>query len=225
MKFAPHSFLFSVVGLLAAAVVFLFLELQSQRSLDRAQHELVSQRLSDIEAGLEVLGPVIKVMGASSPDLDASTAYLPIQATGEPNVLTVDNDDPLAWCPSAENAGIEWLRLQYPEIVEVSAVLIVANFNPGAVVEILGIDPNREDHVSIWQLGDTPAPIHRFQQISLLEPFTTHCIKLILDTAHIEGWNEIDAVGLITSDGRTIWAESAAASSYWQPDPVAVSEN
>ena len=40
-------------------------------------------------------------------------------------------------------------------------------------------------------------------------------VKLYLDSAAVPGWNEIDAVGLVSRDGATLCASSATASSFY----------
>jgi hypothetical protein len=45
--------------------------------------------------------------------------------------------------------------------------------------------------------------------------FKTNRVKLYLDSKGVPGWNEIDAVGLRESGGKTHWATSADASSTY----------
>jgi hypothetical protein len=44
-------------------------------------------------------------------------------------------------------------------------------------------------------------------------------VTVYLDTTRVTGWNEIDAVELVSRDGSRQWAKSASASSYYGERP------
>ena len=71
--------------------------------------------------------------------------------------------------------------------------------------------------VVVWKGTDpTPASAARgVSKIPVKVDFETDRVKVYLDSPKFPGWNEMDAVGLRYSWGRTIWADSASASSIY----------
>ena len=50
-------------------------------------------------------------------------------------------------------------------------------------------------------------------------------VKLHFVTSEVQGWNEVDAVGLLDSDGQTQWARAAHASStYAERGPIPIAD-
>src|SRR5207244_95830 len=45
--------------------------------------------------------------------------------------------------------------------------------------------------------------------------FATRFVKLYIDSANVQNWNEVDAVGLVDGAGRVQWAVGAEASSTY----------
>jgi hypothetical protein len=74
--------------------------------------------------------------------------------------------------------------------------------------------------VELWK-GADPTAVNSGKGISKIPckgKFKTCRIKVYLDSPAVAGWNEIDAVGLIDTKGKTQWATSADASStFAQP--------
>lgn len=177
---------------------------------DRVSH--LEEQVTVLEKEVEVLAPLSKVMSAYRPTVEAKRGdYLALQATGPANVAKADTDSPLAWCPSAQDAGPEWLELHFGEPLVAKEIRIFANFNPGAVVRILGGSVQGESQ-ELWSgegVADHP------QSIPLEESLTLLHLKLVLDTSRISGWNEIDAVALLDENGKEHWATKARASSTW----------
>ncbi|MFH1300041.1 MAG: hypothetical protein ABIK07_03200, partial [Planctomycetota bacterium] len=65
--------------------------------------------------------------------------WSPDQVTGEANSLKA-GDHQTAWASLDQNKGAEWIRLEYKTPVEVQAIRIYENFNPGAVSKVTGFD-------------------------------------------------------------------------------------
>lgn len=132
------------------------------------------------------------------------------QATGSPDVKQ-PGDSPRAWASAAADAGHEWLEVVFPESVVVAQVRIRENDAPGAVVRVVASD----DDVVIWEGKDpTREPLTDL----VVEPSSkvfTNRVRIELDTRKVPGWNEIDAVELVGTDGKRQWAASATASSTY----------
>ncbi len=137
------------------------------------------------------------------------------QVTGQPNTSGA-GDIPTAWASSTQDGRKEWLLLTYAKRVRPTIVEIHETHNPGAVTKISMFDKKGKE-VVVWQ-GTDPTPKTAARGVSKFPvevDFATHRVKVYLDSPSFPGWNEIDAVGLRYSWGRTIWAESATASSIY----------
>src|SRR5262249_12317179 len=141
--------------------------------------------------------------------------YGPEQATGPPDTWPRPGDSSAAWCP-ATTTGADWLLLEYARPVEARAVHVYETCSPGGVYKVsLFTAEGRE--VVAWQ-GRDPTPPGSGKGISRIPvkgDFKTRRVKIYLHSRAVQGWKEIDAVGLVDAGGQTQWAVAAAASSSW----------
>lgn len=108
------------------------------------------------------------------------------------------------WSPRRENDGLEWVEIAWNYDIEAAGIIIVEAPNGGAITavdEIRGIDENKlgaADYVRLWsgtlKISNDP----RFVVIHLPEKRYLRGLRIVLDTAGVEGRNAIDAVGLIS---------------------------
>jgi len=134
----------------------------------------------------------------------------PEQATGAPNTM-VAGDQPTAWAPLQQDAGPEWLRVEFGKAVEVAEVRIRETFNPGAISKVIAVDGGVER--VLWEGVEEIRPAPCEFVVTAKGGISTRSIVVHLDTARVSGWNEIDAVELVGKDGSRQWAQSAVASS------------
>jgi hypothetical protein len=164
----------------------------------------------DQRAELPDLGPA-----APATESPAARSWGPEQATGEP-----DTDGPgditTAWASSTQDEQDEWLELEFDQAFQPTGVIVHETFNPGALNRITMFQANSEE-ADAWR-GTDPTPRTSEHGVSLIPvngTFETKKIRLYLASKEVPGWNEIDAVGLIDSRGKTHWAVSATASSTY----------
>jgi hypothetical protein len=140
----------------------------------------------------------------------------PEQATGAPDTWPNAGDLGTAWASQTQDGQREWLELTYDAPVRPLAVTVYETYNPGAVDRITGFDaPGNE--IELWS-GSDPIPAGREKGIAVIpvQPvFDLTRIRVYLDSPKVQGWNEIDAVGLLDAAGTTHWAKSATASSTY----------
>jgi hypothetical protein len=121
-------------------------------------------------------------------------------------------DDPNAWASRNADMGLQWLQLGYANAVHANGVRIFEANSPGAVAEVLARSPDGT-WVSLWRgtadSGQAPLVI-----TFPLTAFAVKTIRIIVDTNRKPGWNEIDAVELLSPAGGQ-WAERASASSTY----------
>jgi hypothetical protein len=152
-----------------------------------------------------------------TPNIDrVKRAWGPEQAAGAPDTFEA-GDISTAWASREQDAGEEWLKLDYENAVDVAEVRVRETHNPGAVSKITALLANGNE-VVLWE-GVEPAadaPVEMSFQIP--SAVNAKSVKVYLDTARVPGWNEIDAVELIGRDGSRQWAkQSSASSTYAEP--------
>ncbi|MGB3944707.1 MAG: hypothetical protein WBK88_07945, partial [Methanothrix sp.] len=128
----------------------------------------------------------------------SSTNWSALQATGEPDTYPDHGDIETAWAPLDEDAGIEWLDLEYEVPILITRVEIYETYNPGAVIGLEIYDREGGRHLA-WEGSMEPARTARISTIDIDPGFPSDRIRIILDTRRVPGWNEIDAVALIGS--------------------------
>jgi hypothetical protein len=123
--------------------------------------------------------------------------YAALQATG-PSDTPVAGDYTTAWASQEPDAGVETLELFYDVPVHPSGLAIVESYNPGAITTIEAYDIENDQWVVIYE--GTAGAVEETYRVFIPEitpvDFVTDQLRLTLDTAAVEGWNEIDAVQL-----------------------------
>lgn len=183
-----------------------------------ARLDKLESRLQLTESALQTLEPLSQLLSQVRPTQDVCQ---PVQATGAPNVSTEATDSALAWCPERENTGREWILLRYGEAILTTAIEVHANSNPGAVVHATAVEDD-DSETELWSGPAQTEGAQRITQLRLAGPVNVKRLKLTLDTGAVPGWNEIDAVAIVSADGKKHWAVAAEASSSWQPSKPAV---
>jgi hypothetical protein len=190
--------------------VFL-LELADLVSTDHVRLHLDTTRVkgwNEIDA-VAVLGP--RVPGGGSPlagvaertwaqSARASSQYgtsswTAMDAAGPPNT-PICGDRTTAWATKNQNGGHEWLELTFPASTTAYGAAVVETYNPGAVASVearLG-----GAWTVVWQGTDTNRACPGEFVAPFSAPVVTQQLRVVLDTKRVHGWNEIDAVGLIT---------------------------
>ncbi len=152
----------------------------------------------------------------------AKRPWGPEQATGAPDTDGA-GDLQTAWASRTPDGQDEWLLLEYAEPVVPREVHVYETYNPGALyrVTVFRLDGTE---VEVWK-GKDPTPVGSDRGISKIPVkvnFKTNRVKIYLASKDVPGWNEIDAVGVVDTAGKTHWARSAHASSTyaWGPEQV-----
>ena len=146
--------------------------------------------------------------------------WSPQQAAGAPDTLTL-GDQTSAWASQSSDGSPEWLILKYPRPVIPREVDVYESCAPGALVKVTVFD-DKDNEIEAWSGTDpTPAtpgttggavPVSKIR-VTLNVP--TRTLKIYLACDKVPGWNEIDAVGLVSDKGDLQWARSVQASSTY----------
>ncbi|MBI3271212.1 MAG: zinc ribbon domain-containing protein [Planctomycetes bacterium] len=109
----------------------------------------------------------------------------------------VEGKDGRVWCPGAADGGAEWAIVEYAVPVAPTQVRVHESLNPGCVARLEG-QTTTGQWVRLWEGQDPATPENKILDIAFKgsrPPIAR--LRLILDTARVPGWNEIDAVELI----------------------------
>lgn len=137
----------------------------------------------------------------------------PEQASGPPNTPQA-GDITTAWASSSPDGQPEWLLLDYAKPVVPKAVLVYETYNPEALNKVSAFKPDGSE-VEVWS-GKDPTPPAKKKGIAAIPvkvEYKVKRVKIYLDSPAVQGWNEIDAVGLRDATGKTQWATKVQASS------------
>ena len=119
------------------------------------------------------------------------------------------------WAARTSDVGKVWIELTYAKRLSPIEVWVYENCAPGAAYQVTGFVDGKE--ILLWR-GVDPTPRNVPKGISKIKVKTKaklDRIRVYLDCKKVTGWNEIDAVGLIDSQGKVHWAAQATASSTY----------
>lgn len=128
-------------------------------------------------------------------------SYRATQVLGSPNSLNSHSSTstPCAWSPSRKNntAG-EWIKVAFAEPQKVAQVLVNQSNNPGAISKIILYDTEGQAHIYFQTLKPAKAisDNHLFRIVRPLTPYKVIALTLYLQTDWVDGWNNIDAIGI-----------------------------
>jgi HAMP domain-containing protein len=175
-------------------------------------------RVGELEATVNAQADLIEELLASLSGVEVTQrkanapGWSPLQATGAPD--STSGDQRTAWAPATQDGGMEWLQVDFPRSVEPVAIVVHENCGPGAIIRLTALDDSGRE-TSIWQGVSPSSGAISATRFPISRSVVTQRIKIYLDTAKVEGWNEIDAVQIIGKDGSLQWAVGATASSSY----------
>ena len=138
-----------------------------------------------------------KVISYSS-QLDLNS-YSAKQVLGPPSRLPNFGDCGCAWSPAlSENFFEEYIRVGFEKKIHVTQIVINESFNAGAIKAIYLFDQYNIPHLVYERTPeDGKWTVGRVFSVSITPTdFATNDLKLVLDTESIDGFNQIDAIGI-----------------------------
>ncbi|MEZ5003252.1 MAG: OmpA family protein [Chitinophagales bacterium] len=128
-------------------------------------------------------------------------AYAAKQVLGPPNALQAGKNA-VAWAAQGANTGIEYIVVEFDQPSKVKQIAIWENFNPGAIFQINLIDTDGREHQVYEQ--NKPEKVMQtarmFRHFIKLTSYDVKGLKLVLNTAEVFGLNQIDAIGISSSE-------------------------
>lgn len=119
------------------------------------------------------------------------------RALGAPDVYPAGGDQVNAWASEGADDRTEFLELGLERPARVSAAEVYETYNPGAVTQIELIAASGTRLVVHRQRAETlgsEAHLLRAEFGCTSEPIVA--VRVTIDSRAVEGWNEIDAVGV-----------------------------
>ena len=184
------------------------------------EHSGFPQRITALEEQVRALQAKVSpeydpTMQTPEPEPETNTVkrgWGPEQALGPPD--TEQNTDSMtAWTSLEPDGGPEWLMVGFDRTVELAQVRIRESYNPGAITKVTTIVNGTE--LVLWEGVSAPARAVRDFVVRSPGSLQANSVVVYLDTKRVPGWNEIDAIELVGSDGSRQWATSAQASSSY----------
>lgn len=177
----------------------------------RSKISQLEARVRELEEQLEALNPRPKPSVA--PTQKGRRSWGPEQATGAPDTLQA-GDHPTAWASLEPDAGPEWLVMDFPKEVEVAQVRVRETLGPGTIFMVSAILTDGSEKI-LWHGTEPAAEAPVEMEFNPSSQVRSRRIRIQLDTTLVKGWNEIDAVELVGTDGTRQWASGAWASSTY----------
>jgi hypothetical protein len=143
-------------------------------------------------------------------------AWAPMRAAGPPDTMTM-GDNGSAWASLTQDGQVEWLELDFPPVASPKSLQVFETLSPGSVVRATVFD-EQGNEVEAWKGSDpgktSPSGIY-VANIPLAWDKPATRVRIYLDSPKFPGWNEIDAVGLVDSEGSVQWAQGVRASTTY----------
>lgn len=145
-------------------------------------------------------------------------AWGPEQAAGAPDTHG-QGDIQTAWASATPDGQPEWLSLRWSSPIEATGVSVYQTYNPGAISRIsVALGDGTEE--TVWTADAPPPGPGGASAASILVarlsgPKRIDRVKVYIDSGRVPGWNEIDAVCLTDTQGKSHGADDVTASSTY----------
>lgn len=121
------------------------------------------------------------------------------QVLGKPNVLPAGGSNPNAW-RAYKPGEVEFIKVSFDLVMPIRQIAIGESYNPGVVAKIYGYDEKGTERVLYEK---TPGPVRdlsRMFRVFLEEnTFVLKSLKIVLDGRKVDGFSEIDCIGVSNS--------------------------
>ena len=138
-----------------------------------------------------------RLVAVSSQKSEGKDPFSPSQVLSTPNALPLGQISNDAWIPRKEGPN-EFIEVRFARSIAAQQVTIVENFNPGSITKVELIDTKGERHEVYANPNPGPLP-EAFRTLEVRFPaaeYRTLGVKVYMNTAKVEGVNQIDAIGI-----------------------------
>ena len=138
-----------------------------------------------------------RLVAVSSQKSEGKDPFSPSQVLSTPNALPLGQISNDAWIPRKEGPN-EFIEVRFARSIAAQQVTIVENFNPGSITKIELVDTKQVHHEIYSNPSPGPLP-EAFRTLEVKFPaaeYRTLGVKVYMNTAKVEGVNQIDAIGI-----------------------------
>ncbi|MCH8318542.1 MAG: PD40 domain-containing protein, partial [Bacteroidetes bacterium] len=170
--------------------------------------------------------------------IDFSSQYGPKQYSakqvlGPPNKLPAHGSSPCAWAARLDGSlnrgqvsGEERLRVGFEDPMKVRQVVIAENYNPGAVEKVFLFDKEGNKYeVYLDTVGEIPERSRMFNIFFPLTDYKVKAVEINLQCGKVQGWNEIDAIGISDSKQPVIAEINVVPDLVFDSEPINLGPN
>jgi outer membrane protein OmpA-like peptidoglycan-associated protein len=140
-----------------------------------------------------------KVLGYSSEHRPESYGFenRAIQILGMPNMIQAFGRSSCAWSPASPTGTKEWIKVGFEKEIPLRQVMIVENFNQGAISKVFSYNSSGVETLLYENNGPVSKEIGKLLYIYPQDSTVlANAIKIELETARVNGYNQIDAVAI-----------------------------
>ena len=145
---------------------------------------------------------VIEVSSERDTVKNKGNFYQAVQALGRPNKMPLIGESILAWSPSrTKKRANEWIKLGFEKPMRIRQVAVAENWGAGSITQIIAYGASGQQQRIYHDKFNKTVPKNGqiLRAYCSLTSFEVVAIKLILSTIDIEGYNQVDAVGISAS--------------------------
>lgn len=128
--------------------------------------------------------------------------YQANQALGRPNKMPQIGESTLAWCPAKKKRRAnEWIKVGFDKPMRIRQVAVAESWGAGTITQIL-IYGEAGQEMRVYHDKRNRAVPENGRMLNArfsLSPFQVVAVKLVMSTIDIEGWNQIDGIGISAS--------------------------
>ena len=138
-----------------------------------------------------------RLVAVSSQKSEGKEPFSPAQVLSTPNALPLGQISNEAWIPRKEGPN-EFIEVRFARSIAAQQVTVVENFNPGSIIKIELVDTKNVHHEVYSNPNPGPLP-EAFRTLEVRFPtaeYRTLGVKVYMNTAKVEGVNQIDAIGI-----------------------------
>ncbi len=131
--------------------------------------------------------------------------YKAVQVLGRPNTISFFGQSVCAWSPiDADSYGEEWVHVGFKTPIRARQILIVENFNAGAVSKVIVYNQAGEQTNSINIKFKRSRKTGRVLYVPLPDSGAiVASLKVIMVPGRAKGYNQIDAIGITELNTKT----------------------
>ena len=138
-----------------------------------------------------------RLVAVSSQKSEGKAPFSPSQVLSTPNALPLGQISNDAWIPRKEGPN-EFIEVRFARSVAAQQVTVVENFNPGSITKVELVDTKGVHHEVYSNNNPGPLP-EAFRTLEIKFPaaeYRTLGVVVRMNTAKVEGVNQIDAIGI-----------------------------